>query len=367
MVDKSVFKKTLDVLALRVKSNQVQAILKDHRDALWTFPRRKTVLDCPDDPKHYRLILFADEIPTKLEEIGAKIFYEVHLGYEDYTFEEVLRKLLPESVDPPASFESIGHIAHFNLRDEVWEYRHVIGQVLLDKHPQYRTVVSKVGSLEGPFRTFKMEVIAGDEDFNATLKEGGLTLSIPFDRVYWNSRLSGERQRTLKILSPGDRIVDMFCGVGAMSCLAAKRKCQVFSNDLNPDAVRAAELNAARNHVTLTTSCKDAREFVSELAAEIADETTTHFIMNLPEIAISFLDVFKGILKNAQVDWRVYVHCFSREGEGEVKRRIEEVLGEEVEDLEIVEVRDVAPNKKMYCAQFRLPETVLSKNKKPRI
>ena len=373
MVDKSIFNKTLDILALRVKPAQVQDVLRKYKSQLWSFPRRKNVVDCPEEPQKFKLILFADEIPAELQSIGEKIFYQVHLCYDDYSFEEVLRRVIPEPIDAPTSFESIGHIAHFNLRDDVWPFRHIVGQVLLDKHPQYRTVVSKVGSLEGPFRTFKMEVLAGDDDLVATVKEGGLTLHVPFDKAYWNSRLSGERQRVLKIVKKGDRLVDMFCGVGAMSCLAARKNCLVFSNDLNPDATKAAELNAKLNGVSLAVSCGDAREFVKRLVAEcvITDEVKTHFIMNLPEIAIDFLDVFRGILGNEKcaVDWFVYVHCFSRSGEDDVKERVEKSLGVSNGDLdlEIVEVRDVAPNKKMYCAQFRIPLAVLENPKKARV
>ena len=46
----------------------------------------------------------------------------------------------------PTSFESVGHIAHLNLRDELLPYKHVIGQVLLDKNSSIRTVVNKVAS-----------------------------------------------------------------------------------------------------------------------------------------------------------------------------------------------------------------------------
>jgi len=374
MIDKSQFNKTLDILALRVQSNKVQAILKGYRSAVWSFPRRKSVMDCPDEPKSYKLILFADEIPDDLLELGTKIYYQVHIGYDDYSFEEVIRKLIPLDIDPPASFESIGHIAHFNLRDDVMPFGKLIGEVLLDKHPQYRTVVTKVGSLEGPFRTFKMELLAGDDDFQATVKEEGLTLKVPFNKVYWNSRLSGERQRALKLLSARDRVVDMFCGVGAMSCLAAKKKCTVYSNDLNQDAVNAAEFNATANRVSIVTSCGDAREFVRGLVTSKVlnsdEDTVTHFIMNLPEIAIEFLDVFRDLLKSPvnMVDWRVYVHCFSRTGEGEIIQRVKEALkiDEDIPDMEIVEVRDVAPNKKMYCAQFKLPVSILGCSKKVR-
>lgn len=37
-------------------------------------------------------------------------------GYEHFTAEEVLRKLLPEGIEVPSSFEQAGHVAHLNLR-----------------------------------------------------------------------------------------------------------------------------------------------------------------------------------------------------------------------------------------------------------
>lgn len=57
------------------------------------------------------------------------------------------QKLLPADVEVPTSFETVGHIIHLNLRDEHLPYKHVIGQVLLDKNPHIRTVVNKVSRL----------------------------------------------------------------------------------------------------------------------------------------------------------------------------------------------------------------------------
>ena len=45
--------------------------------------------------------------------------------------------------DAPSSFETVGHIAHVNLRDELLPYKRLVGQVLLDKNPAIRSVINK--------------------------------------------------------------------------------------------------------------------------------------------------------------------------------------------------------------------------------
>ena len=57
------------------------------------------------------------------------------------------QRLLPAGSEVPSSFESIGHIAHLNIRDELLPYKHVIGQVIMDKNPSITTVVNKVSWL----------------------------------------------------------------------------------------------------------------------------------------------------------------------------------------------------------------------------
>ena len=57
----------------------------------------------------------------------------------------VVQQLLPSPIEVPGSFETIGHVAHLNLRNEVLPYKKAIGKVLLDKNgPRIRTIVNKV-------------------------------------------------------------------------------------------------------------------------------------------------------------------------------------------------------------------------------
>ena len=62
------------------------------------------------------------------------------------------QRLLPEGCEVPSSYECVGHIAHVNLRDELLPYKHIIGQVLLDKNCALRTVVNKARCSGSPQR-----------------------------------------------------------------------------------------------------------------------------------------------------------------------------------------------------------------------
>lgn len=64
-----------------------------------------------------------------VENQGAeKTTHDLVLDYEHWTTEQVLRAVLPAEINEiPSSFETIGHIAHVNLRDSQLDYKHLIG------------------------------------------------------------------------------------------------------------------------------------------------------------------------------------------------------------------------------------------------
>jgi tRNA (guanine37-N1)-methyltransferase len=76
--------------------------------------------------------------------------------------------LLPAGTEVPSSFETVGHVAHVNLRDEQLPFKLLIGRVLLDKNEtRIRTVLNKVGTIDSEFRVPEFEVIAGESSLEA--------------------------------------------------------------------------------------------------------------------------------------------------------------------------------------------------------
>jgi tRNA (guanine37-N1)-methyltransferase len=401
-IDRARFVRSMQVLALRVPSSLVEKTVVRLRSGeyLLDLPRQRVVVAeeakaqerersaaAREGRASHKLVLLHQglaarqvaELPAAVRDAAEQgsaevVPFELRIGYESLSPKEVLREILPAEIEVPVGYEQVGHIAHYNLRDEQMPFRHIIGQVTLDKNPTLRTVITKLGTIENEFRVFDMEVIAGERDFMTEVREHGCRFRFDFSKVYWNSRLQTEHQRVVDLLRPGEVVWDMFAGVGPFAIPAAKKGCRVFANDLNPDSSSALRDNAVLNHVTrqLTAFNLDARKFVRDMALRaerLEAPLPNHILMNLPAAAIDFLDALRGLYPPAMfardgfVLPRVHCYCFSAADDfrEDVLRRVVSVLGRPVPEADVRVVRDVAPGKMMYCCSFVLPREVATR------
>ena len=65
----------------------------------------------------------------------------------------------------------------------------ISGEVVLDKIPGVKTVVNKLSNIDNTYRSFHMELLAGEPNFITQTKENGCVFELDFSQVYWNSRL----------------------------------------------------------------------------------------------------------------------------------------------------------------------------------
>ena len=412
-LDREAFRRTLRVKALRVPSRLSQDVRRLVRHHLLTTARVPPVQKDTNDAT--RLVLLKDDIAENVPEDVQRLLerddvewvdHELSLGYEHLTAAEVIRKLLPTTVVAPTAFESIGHIAHLNLRPEHAPYKHAIGQVLLDKNPSIQTVINKVATVENAFRVMEYEVLAGDASLETEVRQSGCRFRLDFGKVYWNSRLEYEHTRLVDVFDPGETVVDLMAGIGPFAIPAAKKGCRVVANDINPDSYRYLRHNIALNAVVdrvlplnldarhcmrvLLGHHGDLDPFVSEdYRADVAafqerrkkrrveksdaamDDVIApplplrchHIVMNYPQYAIGFLDMFRGSFDRAHwtAEQMPMVHCYAFMQKSEtpemMRQKCENVLGAAI-DAEVHVVRDVAPYKVMCCVRFRLPYDV---------
>lgn len=167
----------------------------------------------------------------------------------------------------PTGYETVGHIAHFNLIPEQLPYKYIIGETILHKVKSIKTVVNKLEKLHNVYRTPELEVIAGENNLETTHKEGKFIFCLNFEKVYWCSRLQVERDRVLSFLKPTDTVLDLFCGIGPFSIRAGKMGCNVICNDLNPYAYDYLLINREKNKVAHKLLCfnNDARKIVDTI------------------------------------------------------------------------------------------------------
>ncbi|ALC42936.1 CG32281, partial [Drosophila busckii] len=305
----------------------------------------------------------------------------IELQYENWSAQEILKSVLPVGEEGLSSYSRIGHIVHLNLRDHLVPYKALIGQVLLDKLPNCRTVVNKAANIDNTYRNFQLELICGEPQYQVETKEHGVTFEFDFSQVYWNPRLSTEHERIVQLLQPGDVLYDVFAGVGPFSVPAAKKRCHVLANDLNPTSYHWLQHNAKRNKCLshIQTYNKDGRDFIlKELRENLLERWRAptdqpyklHVTMNLPAMAVEFLDAFRALYTSEQLaDLNlslplVHVYSFAK-GENTkalVQELVESNLGASLtQELEGISfVRNVAPNKDMYRVSFRLTKELLT-------
>ncbi|KAH0706681.1 hypothetical protein KY289_011757 [Solanum tuberosum] len=290
------------------------------------------------------------------------------LLYNYWQMNEVLEVLLPQGMIVPSAFETVGHIAHLNLRDEHFPYKKLIAKVVLDKNkPKIQTVVNKTDVIHNDYRTMQLEVLAGNHSLVTTVVENGLYFDVDLAAVYWNSRLATERQRLLSCFTNNDVVCDVFAGVGPIAISTAKKVKYVYANDLNPNAVEYLERNCVRNKLERKIEIfnMDGRRFIDSIFASEKARPITQVVMNLPNDAAEFLDSFRGIFRNKHADKqftlpRIHVYGFSKaqDPEFDFHEKIRIALSEVAFEVQMHKVRLVAPGKWMLCASFVLPETV---------
>ncbi|ORX75535.1 hypothetical protein BCR32DRAFT_296833 [Anaeromyces robustus] len=456
VLDKKAFDKELTVTAIKIDVKKSSLFMKTLADYLLNMKRYQNIIEDPEyiplnieqntenkkrkknnSPTKY--ILLSPNIKqdlSNLPENKQKFIkdecieiktYSFIVDYEYWSTDDILRSIIPEKYQIPGSFETVGHIAHLNLRDEYLPYKKIIGEIILDKNKHIKTVVNKTGKIDNTFRFFEMELLAGVWDMNAELKESNCTFKFDFSKVYWNSRLQGEHERLVKKFKKNEFICDVMAGVGPFALPAAKNKGSiVFANDLNPKSYEYLLKNVENNKLVnkVFSYNLDGREFIKSSLSYLNDKTIQkqiieqrkkdkieairkkfkkhniknsnekidkdnsyeddvdlfktendspilfqHYVMNLPAIAIEFLDAFRGIFKDYKDKIKIdkfpiiHCHCFSaaEDRHAEIKNRVENALGHSLDEKYIKEiyfVRSVAPNKDMYCISFTLPPEV---------
>ncbi|MCD6235647.1 MAG: class I SAM-dependent methyltransferase family protein [Thaumarchaeota archaeon] len=283
--------------------------------------------------------------------VTAKIRLEERVKKPRSLREALKGKIPGELIDKvPSSYDLIGDLIWIEIPEELREFSRAIGEALLELHPRVRSVLAK-GKTVGTYRVREVEVIAGTGETETVHREHGCVYKLDLRKTFFNPRFSGERLRVARSVKPGERVLDMFAGIGAFSILIAKLNpsCRVLAVELNPDAYRYLveniRLNRVENRVTAVHG--DAGEIARSMK-----EKFDRVIMDLPRSSLSFLDSgLEACRKGGLINFYISEESVRSASEKVLKTAGE--LGFEVEVEYAREVMETAPRRFTIALDLR--------------
>lgn len=150
------------------------------------------------------------------------------------------------------SFDIIGDIAVIEMPEELEKKEEEIGRAIMGVHPNVSTVCKRQEKTQGQYRIRPVEVIAGEEKTETLHRENDVKMKLDLNKMYFNSRLSHEREIVADKIKPGEEIGYPFAGVGPFALVAARKNpdIKITAVELNPDAYKYLEDNIMLNGFT---------------------------------------------------------------------------------------------------------------------
>ena len=258
-----------------------------------------------------------------------------------HNFSELLKdELTDEEIENlRTSFDTIGEIVILEIPDDLVDKKQIIGDAAL-KFTKRRSIYMKKSAIKGTTRIRDLEFLSGVDDSVTIHKEHGARLKLDVREVYFSPRLATERKRVMQSVENGEKILDMFCGIGPFPIVIAKnRKVDITAVDINKSAIKYLNENIRLNKLEghITTYCGDVREVSKSFKMKF-----DRIIMNLPGLAYTFLDVAFDLIEDGGI---INYYEFSDSYEQGIKRleSAANAVGKKVEIINCRKVKSTSP------------------------
>ena len=226
-----------------------------------------------------------------------------------------------ESEELISAFDQIGNIIIVRIPDLLLPKKKLIGEALLKEVKIVKSVFYQASPVEGDFRTRNLEILAGEDRTETEYKEFGCRFAVDVANAFFSPRLSTERERIANLIQDGETMVNMFAGVGMFSIMAAKKKkCTVYSIDINPIASKLCEKNIELNKLAgkVISINGDTSKIIDAELQNIADRT----LMLLPERSDEFLDsAIKTTKDGGTIHYYSHIHADKKSDAGKLSEK----------------------------------------------
>ena len=226
-----------------------------------------------------------------------------------------------ESDELISAFDQIGDIIIVRIPDSLLPKKKLIGETLLQEVKIVKSVFYQSSPVDGDFRIRNLEILAGEDRTETEYKEFGCRFKVDVANAFFSPRLSTERERIANLIQDGETMVNMFAGVGMFSIMAAKKKkCTVYSIDINPIASKLCEKNIELNKLAgkIISINGETSQVIDEKLKDISDRT----LMLLPERSDEFLDSAIKTTKNGGIiHYYSHIHADKKSDAGKLSEK----------------------------------------------
>jgi tRNA (guanine37-N1)-methyltransferase len=256
------------------------------------------------------------------------------------------------------SFNILGNIAVVNFHNKAKNSeKKKFANEILSKNKFIKTVLEKSGKFSGRLRKMQTKHLAGERNKEVLYKENNCSFRFNIDTTYFSPRLSNERKEIASFIKNNSEVLVMFAGVAPFSIVIAKnsKPRKVYSNEINREANKYAEINAEINGV------KNKIEFVNgdikKIALKLASQKKRFdsIVMPRPQLKDTFLKEAFILSKKGTV---VYYYDFCKANEvnlivDKVKKEAEK-YNKKIKVLKVKPAGEIAPYKIRVRIDFRI-------------
>lgn len=209
--------------------------------------------------------------------------------------------------------------------------------------------IMKIDHIQGTKREPVYKILYGEETETVN-KENGCLFKLDLSKVMWSKGNNNERLRIAKLVEDGERVIDMFAGIGYFSIPIGvhANACEVISIEINPNSYHFLceniKLNKLDNITPVLGDCKDITPNYNADRIIMGYVKTTHHYL---KVAIDSLNE-GGILHYHETVPEKLMNTRP------IERIMSEADGREVELLKINKIKKYAPGVEHVVVDARI-------------
>jgi len=253
------------------------------------------------------------------------------------------------------SFDILGNIAFVKF-PEIFTLKEKkkFAEQIMKENKGIRTVLEKKENIKGRLRKLSTNFVAGENTKEVLYKENGCSFRFNIDKTYFSPRLANERKEIASKIKKNEVVLVMFAGIAPFSIIIAKnsKAKKVFSNELNREANKYAELNIRMNKL------QGKIELVNGDAKKLPLKLKNKFdviVMPRPQLKETFL---KEAFQLSKKGTRIYYYDFCKIDEiDSIVEKVKTKAKESKKNIKILQVKnagDIAPYKVRLRIDFQV-------------